>query len=337
MPFQSEKQRRYLWANEPEIARDWTDEYGSRIHKEDGGIMRVPFQGGGNYLQNTAAQNMFGKMYHTLNPFEKFQINEAIETYGANEPGITASTGGGGGGGGAGGDYIDPATESGLEYLDQFKSNIPSDWPSQRKKGFSEYEFFDEYLRDNPQLYEGIAQNLGRGIDKTKDTLGNIYQGGKRRGIQGLNMLGAGYQLAKGAFPLSLLFNPGSAFSNLRRNHPTQNAYEQARRNRQVQGRIDYMKQRREAGDDYSKINLANLLEQTGQQDDWKPPAPPVPPTYYAPSPEQHGGGDRHGGGGQHHAHQQTRSDDSWRSDPFAQGGRVNFSEGGLAGLWHKR
>jgi len=39
MPFQSEKQRRYLWANEPEIARDWTDTYGSRIQKDNGGIM----------------------------------------------------------------------------------------------------------------------------------------------------------------------------------------------------------------------------------------------------------------------------------------------------------
>ena len=37
MPFQSEKQRRYLWANEPEIARDWTDTYGSRVRKFDGG------------------------------------------------------------------------------------------------------------------------------------------------------------------------------------------------------------------------------------------------------------------------------------------------------------
>jgi len=35
MPFQSEKQRRYLWANEPEIAREWTDRYGAR----GGGIM----------------------------------------------------------------------------------------------------------------------------------------------------------------------------------------------------------------------------------------------------------------------------------------------------------
>ena len=50
MPFQSEKQRRYLWANEPEIARDWTDTYGSRISKLYGGIMhpdaRRGFPGG---------------------------------------------------------------------------------------------------------------------------------------------------------------------------------------------------------------------------------------------------------------------------------------------------
>jgi len=49
MPFKSEAQRRYLWANEPEIARDWTDTYGSRIQKNNGGIMSM--QGGvKNYL-----------------------------------------------------------------------------------------------------------------------------------------------------------------------------------------------------------------------------------------------------------------------------------------------
>ena len=26
MPFKSEKQRRYLWANKPEVARDWVNE-----------------------------------------------------------------------------------------------------------------------------------------------------------------------------------------------------------------------------------------------------------------------------------------------------------------------
>jgi len=51
MPFQSEKQRRYLWANEPEIARDWTDTYGSRIRRDNGGIMDWADQGGmKNYL-----------------------------------------------------------------------------------------------------------------------------------------------------------------------------------------------------------------------------------------------------------------------------------------------
>jgi len=42
MPFQSDKQRRYLWANEPEIAREWTDRYGAR----GGGIMRIPLANG---------------------------------------------------------------------------------------------------------------------------------------------------------------------------------------------------------------------------------------------------------------------------------------------------
>ena len=49
MPFQSEKQRRYLWANEPEIARDWADTYGSRIESNMGGISRLGFANGPNY------------------------------------------------------------------------------------------------------------------------------------------------------------------------------------------------------------------------------------------------------------------------------------------------
>ena len=50
MPFKSEKQRRYLWANEPEIARDWSDTYGHRAQGYDGGVMRVPFQDAGSVL-----------------------------------------------------------------------------------------------------------------------------------------------------------------------------------------------------------------------------------------------------------------------------------------------
>jgi hypothetical protein len=34
MPFKSEKQRRYLWANEPEVAKRWSDKYGSKPQKK---------------------------------------------------------------------------------------------------------------------------------------------------------------------------------------------------------------------------------------------------------------------------------------------------------------
>ena len=57
MPFKSEAQRRYLWANEPEIARDWADTYGSRIQKENGGIMGLgPYMGYPSYEAWLAAQ-----------------------------------------------------------------------------------------------------------------------------------------------------------------------------------------------------------------------------------------------------------------------------------------
>jgi len=62
MPFKSEAQRKYLWANEPEIARDWTDTYGSRIQKDDGGIARLGLKKGssrGGFEETQAA----GKSY----------------------------------------------------------------------------------------------------------------------------------------------------------------------------------------------------------------------------------------------------------------------------------
>ncbi len=80
MPFKSEAQRKYLWANEPEIARDWADKYGSRIQKENGGIMRLGFQNGnevnpwlwqqmkkgGNYLQDTITGGITGILDNTI-------------------------------------------------------------------------------------------------------------------------------------------------------------------------------------------------------------------------------------------------------------------------------
>jgi hypothetical protein len=36
MPFRSEKQRRWLYANEPEVAKKWTKKYGSKIKPKKG-------------------------------------------------------------------------------------------------------------------------------------------------------------------------------------------------------------------------------------------------------------------------------------------------------------
>ena len=41
MPFKSEKQRKFLWANEPQVAKDWTKRYSSRIKKEKGGCVSI--------------------------------------------------------------------------------------------------------------------------------------------------------------------------------------------------------------------------------------------------------------------------------------------------------
>jgi len=41
MPFKSEKQRKFLWANEPEVAKAWTQRYGSRIKREKGGGVSI--------------------------------------------------------------------------------------------------------------------------------------------------------------------------------------------------------------------------------------------------------------------------------------------------------
>jgi len=71
MPFKSEKQRRYLFANEPEIARDWTDTYGSKIQKAQGG--RIGFALGSGEL-NRMAMEMFGKELRLLSEDEMDQL-----------------------------------------------------------------------------------------------------------------------------------------------------------------------------------------------------------------------------------------------------------------------
>ena len=40
MPFKSKKQRRYLWAKKPVLAKKWTKKYGSKIVKKKKNVKR---------------------------------------------------------------------------------------------------------------------------------------------------------------------------------------------------------------------------------------------------------------------------------------------------------
>ena len=44
MPFKSEKQRRYLYSQEPEVAERWTKKYGSKTRKK--GVLNAYKEGG---------------------------------------------------------------------------------------------------------------------------------------------------------------------------------------------------------------------------------------------------------------------------------------------------
>ncbi len=71
MPFKSEKQRRYLFANEPEIAKDWTETYGSKIQKKDGGIMRLAFKEVVNMKRKPMIEQVPRIVFKHLNPAER--------------------------------------------------------------------------------------------------------------------------------------------------------------------------------------------------------------------------------------------------------------------------
>jgi len=91
MPFKSEKQRRYLWANEPEIARDWADTYGSRIEKDDGGIARLGYQRGQLVQPGVGRPGYGGPGGHE----DSYEAGKSYER--AKAAGRTRTTGGGGG------------------------------------------------------------------------------------------------------------------------------------------------------------------------------------------------------------------------------------------------
>ena len=91
MPFKSEAQRRYLWANEPEIARDWTDTYGSKIQKAYGG--RIGYYTGGQSIpseytvedaRKTAMQDKLGGITDIMKKADLYRQGDIGQMYMAN-------------------------------------------------------------------------------------------------------------------------------------------------------------------------------------------------------------------------------------------------------------
>ena len=154
MPFQSEKQRRYLWANEPEIARDWTDTYGSGIAKALGG--RIGF------FRGAQADTASGK---------------------SMSPGTSASGGQRGGGGHhPGGDHRGPTTYTPPKQLTVTR-------PSQHIGAGDTFQNYNKNLRNlqrQQQYQQGAYQRAHPFLSK----LGGI--GGLLKGIgkAGLSFFG---------------------------------------------------------------------------------------------------------------------------------------------------
>ena len=170
MPFKSEKQRRYLWANEPEIARDWTDTYGSKIKKAEGGISQLVRSGGDGKRPGykggaDAATESFAKSY------DKAVGNTPGTTKGRPDRDLNV------GGSGEGPTFRDEKTGTfappsilnkeqiknakDFRALQRFKSNlkkkhftpgITTNLLSGLLKGNLDYR--KEFLKNNPQLLE---------------------------------------------------------------------------------------------------------------------------------------------------------------------------------------
>ena len=88
MPFKSEKQRRYLFANEPEIAKDWTETYGSKIKKAYGG--RIGYYSGGQSIpseytvedaRKTAMQDKLGGITDIMKKADLYRQGDVGQMY----------------------------------------------------------------------------------------------------------------------------------------------------------------------------------------------------------------------------------------------------------------
>jgi len=279
MPFKSEEQRRYLWANEPEIARDWTDTYGSRIHKNNGGIMSM--QGGvKNYLGEQPMVNA-PKYWQSAPDHEMTELA-----------------------------YITPQERDALVDMDMYgtMNGSPNEGPSglmslngwgDKEQGFGMsdrgrgitgtggHSFGDQETR-SLRSPDSPSSDPGYTTTSPKDTFEQSWTGqpgflGFGGGYKNLNVPGDTSQGHQSRFGIGNLFRgaasmfggiPGRVGSmlshidprQLRGKNPdggwnTQRQYEDARNLRRDEKRMANMLSRRDRDLDYGEQNLYNLSE----------------------------------------------------------------------------
>ena len=283
MPFKSEKQRKYLWANEPEIARDWTNRYGAA----NGGIMHQ-FE---NYAHddgnNVSVPRSFQARPHSdqvnlayITPQEQ-GILQALKPDTPHEgpmgiPNYDSFD--------AAGNYTSGATMSGMETGAKNERSRAD----RRAAGISPQEAQD--IRSSA-INAGAGQVVNRGWfgPKYNQTVGvgdiaaakafrnnpnNRFAKQAYRNTRGSNF-GIG-NLLRGA--MSIFGGvPGSMMSMLSRIDPrqlrgwneeegrynTQKEYEDARTNRRRQSRLDNLYRRKSLGKGFSQKNI-DMLEAMG-------------------------------------------------------------------------
>ena len=233
MPFQSEKQKRYLWANEPKIAREWTDRYGAA----NGGIMRVGFANphAGGYTSSKSSNKGSDRGHSRFEP-------------GSGYYGETKTTSPKSGGGNNREKYISKVTSTytpKTKTITQVNPHTGKITNSQIKQSLINKNLRN---RNNPPSTGG-ANNLIKGI------IGTAL--GLKLDIPGLGLITSGKYK-------DVINNINDWQGDWREKHTgyrTQEEYEDARDKRRDQNRLDDLIDRKNKGKGYSEKNLQALLE----------------------------------------------------------------------------
>jgi hypothetical protein len=282
MPFKSDKQQRWMWANEPRIAREWTDRYGAR---EGGGIMDWVGQGGmKNYLGEQPMVNapkywqsapdhemtelayitpkerdvlVDMNMYGTMDgsPNEGPSGLMSLNGWGSTDPSQNRA-----------GSSISAGMDASPSHADWGGASAAKHGSTQTKSGSTP--------ADLKIAEQKNAATLGLDLSNKKDyqkfhSLGR-YKVNPKTGRMGggigdlINFLIPGGMFRTGGFQniVDGINKWQRGWRKKRSGYATQAEWEKARRDRINQKRVDYMFNRKNQGLGYGEENLNELLAQ---------------------------------------------------------------------------